>query len=177
MKLFKYNQFLDIQPINENLDKAKKFMKDQFLIKKAATQVKAISSDLDYDLRNGVKKAITMKDFTPEKQDEIKMVLRDLKMTDEEIKNVEKDEAFVKLRELIKPNIGYLYNFVYMYYVENIPYDGPLGETSIESLYKDLITYKDLLDRLVYFNLPALYSFSLLIGKLFVLLNTSTAVL
>ena len=33
MKLFKYNQFLDIQPINENLDKAKKFMKDQFLIK------------------------------------------------------------------------------------------------------------------------------------------------
>jgi hypothetical protein len=148
MKLFKYNQFLDIQPINENLDKAKKFMKDQFLIKKAATQVKAISSDLDYDLRNGVKKAITMKDFTPEKQDEIKMVLRDLKMTDEEIKNVEKDEAFVKLRELIKPNIGYLYNFVYMYYVENIPYDGPLGETSIESLYKDLITYKDLLDRL-----------------------------
>jgi hypothetical protein len=37
MKLFKYNQFLGDKPLNENLDKAKKFLKDTYLLTQAAT--------------------------------------------------------------------------------------------------------------------------------------------
>ena len=39
MKLFKYNQFLDVNIINENLDKSKKFMKDMYILKTAITEI------------------------------------------------------------------------------------------------------------------------------------------
>ena len=64
MKLFRYNQFKDLQPLNENIDKSKKFLKDQFIIKKIATDLKLIDSELDYQLRNGEKKGLSKNDFT-----------------------------------------------------------------------------------------------------------------
>jgi hypothetical protein len=142
MKLHKYNQFLGLQPLNENLDKSKKFLKDQYAIKKVATDLKFINTDLDYDLRHGVKKALTKKDFTPEQFNEIRMKLRDVRLTDEQVREIERNPDFVKLRDLFQPNIGYLYNFVYMYFVEGIPYE------EVERLYALLIEYKDLLERL-----------------------------
>ena len=85
MKLFRYNQFTDLQPLNENIDKSKKFLKDQFVIKKIATDLKFINSDLDYDLRNGVKKALSSKDFSPEQFNEIRIKMRDVRLTDEQV--------------------------------------------------------------------------------------------
>ena len=142
MKLFRYNQFTDLQPLNENIDKSKKFLKDQFVIKKIATDLKFINSDLDYDLRNGVKKALSSKDFSPEQFNEIRMKMRDVRLTDDQVRNLERNEEFVKLRELFQPNIGYLYNFVYMYFIEGVSYE------EVERLYGLLIEYKDLLDKL-----------------------------
>jgi hypothetical protein len=142
MKLHRYNQFLGLTPLNENLDKSKKFLKDQYVIKKLATDLKFINSDLDYDLRHGVKKALTKKDFTPEQFNEIRMKMRDVRVSDEQARELERNEEFVKLRDLFQPNIGYLYNFVYMYFVEGIPYE------EVERLYSLLIEYKDLLERL-----------------------------
>ena len=142
MKLFRYNQFTDLQPLNENIDKSKKFLKDQFVIKKIATDLKFINSDLDYDLRNGVKKALSSKDFSPEQFNEIRMKMRDVRLTDEQVRNLERNEEFVKLRDLLQPNIGYLYNFVYMYFIEGVSYE------EVERLYGLLIEYKDLLDKL-----------------------------
>jgi len=142
MKLFRYNQFTDLQPLNENIDKSKKFLKDQFVIKKIATDLKFINSDLDYDLRNGVKKALSSKDFSPEQFNEIRIKMRDVRLTDEQVRNLERNEEFVKLRDLLQPNIGYLYNFVYMYFIEGVSYE------EVERLYGLLIEYKDLLDKL-----------------------------
>ena len=142
MKLFRYNQFTDLQPLNENIDKSKKFLKDQFVIKKIATDLKFINSDLDYDLRNGEKKGLSKNDFTPEQFNEIRMKMRDVRLTDDQVRNLERNEEFVKLRELFQPNIGYLYNFVYMYFIEGVSYE------EVERLYGLLIEYKDLLDKL-----------------------------
>lgn len=142
MKLFRYNQFTNLAPVNENLDKSKKFLKDQFIIKKLATDLKFIDTDLDYDLRHGVKKALSSKDFTPEQFNEIRMKMRDVRLTDDQVRELEKNEEFVKLRNLFQPNIGYLYNFVYMYFVEGITYE------EVERLYGLLIEYKDLLEKL-----------------------------
>jgi len=142
MKLFRYNQFMDLQPLNENLDKSKKFLKDQFIIKKVASDLKFISSDLDYDLRHGVKKGLRAKDFTPDQFNQIRLKMRDVRLTDEQVRELEKNEEFVKLRDLFQPNIGYLYNFVYMYFIEGITYE------EVERLYGLLIEYKDLLDKL-----------------------------
>jgi hypothetical protein len=138
MKLFRYNQFTNLHPLNENLDKSKKFLKDQFVIKKLATDLKFVDSELDYQLRNGLSK----NDFTPEQFNEIRMKMRDVRLTDEQVRNLERNEEFVKLRDLFQPNIGYLYNFVYMYFIEGISYE------EVERLYGLLIEYKDLLDKL-----------------------------
>ena len=142
MKLFRYNQFANSQPLNENLDKSKKFLKDQFIIKKLANDLKFVDDDLDYKMRHGEKRGLSKNDFTPEQFNEIRMKMRDVRLTDEQIRNLERNEEFVKLRDLFQPNIGYLYNFVYMYFVEAISYE------EVERLYALLIEYKDLLDRL-----------------------------
>ena len=142
MKLFRYNQFTKLEPLNENLDKSKKFLKDQFSIKKIATDLKFIDSELDYQLRNGEKKGLSKNDFTPEQFNEIRMKMRDVRLTDEQVRSLERNEEFVKLRDLFQPNIGYLYNFVYMYFIEGISYE------EVERLYALLVEYKDLLDKL-----------------------------
>ena len=142
MKLFRYNQFTNLEPLNENLDKSKKFLKDQYIIKKLATDLKFIDSELDYQLRNGEKKGLSKNDFSPEQFNEIRMKMRDVRLTDDQVRNLERNEEFVKLRELLQPNIGYLYNFVYMYFIEGISYE------EIERLYALLIEHKDVLERL-----------------------------
>ena len=144
MKLFRYNQFTNLVPLNENLDKSKKFLKDQDIIKKLAYSLKFIKADddLDYKLRHGEKKALSKRDFTPEQFNEIRMKMRDVRLTDDQVRSIERNEEFVKLRDLFQPNIGYLYNFVYMYFVEGITYE------EVERLYALLIEYKDLLDKL-----------------------------
>jgi hypothetical protein len=46
MKLFKYNQFRDSNRVNENLDKAKKILRDTYQTFKS---VKAVAKDYDTD--------------------------------------------------------------------------------------------------------------------------------
>ena len=72
MKLFKYNQFLGSDLVNENLDKAKKFLKETELIKRAATELNLIDKTIADDLQHGDKRVITLNDFNEESQNEIK---------------------------------------------------------------------------------------------------------
>lgn len=142
MKLHKYNQFLGEKPLNENLDKSKKFLKDRFLLKTAAQELGLIKGELAAQLEHGEKKTLTLKDFSEEQQQELRLKLRELRLSDEQVRSIERDPEFVKLRELIKDNIGYLYNFVYMYYVEMVPFN------EIESMYNRVLEYRALLDKL-----------------------------
>jgi hypothetical protein len=141
MNLKRYNDFLKLIPINENLDKSKKFLKERALVKKAAEQLGFIDDDMAWKIKEGEKKTILLSDFTPDQQSELKTKLRELKISDEEVRSIERDPEFIKLKEMIQANIGFLYNFVYMYYVEMTP----LNE--IEAMYKDVIEYKSLMDR------------------------------
>jgi hypothetical protein len=139
MILKRYNQFVNLEPLNENLDKSKKFLKEREIMFKAAKELGFIDDDMKFDLERGNKKTLTLKDFTPEQQIELKKKFRDIRLTDEEIRNLEKNPEFVKLRELFSSNLGYLYNFIYFYFVEMRPFN------EIEDMYKQLIEYKDLL--------------------------------
>ena len=141
-RLSKYNKFLNLEPLNENLDKSKKFLKEREMLKIAATELGLIQGELKYEIEEGRKKTLRMSDFTPEQQQELRQKLREIRLSDEQIRGLERDPEFIKLRELIKDNIGYLYNFVYMYYVEMTPYN------EIEALYNDVLEFRPLLDRL-----------------------------
>lgn len=141
MRLHKYNNFLKERPVNENLDKSKKFLKQRVILQNTAKDLGYIDDDLAYKMKEGEVKTLTLNDFTPDQQREIKYKMRSFKLSDDEIRNIERDPEFLKLRELFEQNIGYLYPFVYMYYVEKIPFN------EIENLYSDVLDYKSTLDQ------------------------------
>lgn len=140
--LNKYNQFLNLKPINENLDKSKKFLKQRYLTRQAAEELGLIKGELKAQLDHAEKKTVTLNDFNKEEQDEIKKKVRELKISDDQVRQLERDPEFLKLRELLSDNIGYLYNFTYMYYVEMTPLE------EIQRLYNKILEYRDLMDKL-----------------------------
>ena len=167
MKLFKYNQFLDVKPINENVAKAKSYLKEFYLTEKAARELGFITEDMDYERKEGQRRVFLMKDFTPEQQQQIRNKIKGrgefegkgLKVSDEEIRKIEQSEEFKKVREtkyeikdasgkvvktyqLDRDHAGYVSHFTYFYYAENQSYE------QLASLYERLIDYKDLLDKM-----------------------------
>lgn len=154
MKLFNYNQFVDIKPLNENLDKAKKYMKERFLLKTAAEELGFIEGELKAQLDNKEIRSARMSDFTPEQQAEIKKKLRELKLTDEQVRNIERDPDFLKIREFLgQKYIGWTYPFTYFYFVENIPMEDLFTKVNPdtgaeESIFYRLVEYSGVLDRL-----------------------------
>ena len=160
MKLFKYNQFLE-NPLNENLDKSKKFMEDTFILKSSIDKIgidklftQKDGDDLKYELDRGNKKIITPSDcinLDPEKRKLLSDTMRTIVVSDDKLRELITTDEFKSLRELKcevdgkeyqldRDNIGWLYNFVYFYYAEN---------TSIEDLkeaYIGLIQNKEFLN-------------------------------
>ena len=137
----KYNSFLELKPLNENLAKSKKFLKEVAILKTTANKLGYIDDDLEYKMKEGEIKTLTLKHFTPEQQKELRYNMRSVKLSDNQIREIEQNKEFVKLRELLSQNLGYLYPFVYMYFVEKIPFN------EIESMYNDVIEYKSTLDQ------------------------------
>jgi hypothetical protein len=153
MKLFKYNQFLGLDSLNENLDKAKKFLKERELVKRAAQELDLIDGELAADLEHGDKRTVTLKDFSEEAQNEIKMKLRELRLTDEEVRSIERDPNFLKIREYLGNRyINWTYPFAYFYFVEMLSLEELFSSKDTDgnpnSLLDRLNEFSGLLDRL-----------------------------
>jgi len=154
MKLFKYNQFLGTTVINENLDKAKKFLKERELIKRAAQELDLIDGELAADLEHGDKRTVTLKDFSEEAQNEIRMKLRELRLSDEEVRTIERDPNFLKIREYLGPKyIGWTYPFTYFYFVEMVSLEELFTKVDPntkepDNIFAKLIDYAGLLDKM-----------------------------
>ena len=147
MRLFKYNQFLGEKPLNENLDKAKKFLKDRYLLTTVAKDLGFIEGELKAQLDHKEKRSVKLGDFTPEQQEEIRQKLRTTKLTDQQIRNIERDPEFLKIRELLgQQYIGWTYPFTYFYFVEMVSLDELFN--SPDSIFNKLNEYKGLLDKL-----------------------------
>src|ERR1022692_411095 len=138
MNLFKYSQFVSGSMVNENLQGAKKLLKDRFLMLKVVKELNLVTGKLKQEWDEGERKTFQLKDFTPEQQVEIKAKIREIKLTDEEAKSIEKDPAFVKIRELVKDTLGWCYIFTYFYYVENVAFE------ELESIYKEVLEFRPL---------------------------------
>lgn len=141
-RLHKYNTFIGEMPLNEDLNKSKKFLKERFLLRKSAENLGLIKGELEAQLKHGEKKSLVKSDFTEEEFNEIRLKMREIKISPDEIRRIEREPEFLELREVLKDNIGYLYNFTYMYYVEMVPID------EIKTLYNKVLEYRDLLNRL-----------------------------
>ena len=154
MKLFKYNQFLSEKPLNENLDKAKKFLKDTYLLTSAANDLGFIEGELKAQLDNKEKRSLTLGDFTPEQQAEIRLKLRELRLKDDEVRTIERNPDFLKIREYLgQKYIGWTYPFTYFYFVEMVSMEELFTRVNTETkeadnIFSKLIDYSGLLDKL-----------------------------
>ena len=124
MKLFNYSQFLADQTINETLDKGKKFMKERFLLSTAANELGFVEGELKAQMDHKEKRTLSLGDFTPEQQEEIKQKMRTIKLTEPQVRNIERDPDFLKIRELLgQKYLGWTYPFTYFYFVEMVSLD------------------------------------------------------
>jgi len=147
MKLFKYNQFLGENPLNENLDKAKKYMKERYLLNKVATDLGFVQGELKAQLDHKEKRSLVLGDFTPEQQAEIRLKLREIRLKDDEVRTIERDADFLKIREALgQQYIGWTYPFTYFYFVEMVSMEELF--TNEGSILNKLVEYKGLLDKL-----------------------------
>jgi len=161
----KYTQFLDQFSINENLDKAKKYMKDRYILTTAATQLNLIDDETKYDMSNGNKRSVTPLDFVKldaEQKKELTDTMRGISVSEEQLRDLISTNEFKQVREinvkvpvkdvngntiekeyqLDRDHMGWLGNFVYFYYYENA------SLPDLYTLYKNLILNKDILANL-----------------------------
>jgi hypothetical protein len=157
MKLFKYNQFIGDTSINENLDKAKKFLKDKYLLTTSVKELGLLKGELAAQIKHGERKGFTINDFSEDEKELIRKKIRETKLTPEVVKNIERDPGLkivrelkatvtsngvTKVHQLDRDNIGWLSNFTYFYFYENVPIE------ELSEIYKKLIENKDILANL-----------------------------
>lgn len=140
--IFRYDSFIGDKLVNENIQQSKKFLKDRYVLAKAAKSLNLITGELDAKLKEGSKKTISLSDFNTEQQEKIKDKIREIRITDDEVRSIEKDAEYVKVKELLKDNPGWTYIFVYFYFVEMVPFE------ELGNIYNQLLEFKQLLSRL-----------------------------
>ena len=157
MKLVKYNQFLGLNLINENLDKSKKFLKERYLLMKAANELGLIKGELGEQLKHGERRSANLSDFNAEEKTLLKNKIKEISLTPEVSKKIEADPELKVVRELKtdvvtngktktyqldKDNIGWLSNFVYFYFYESATVE------ELSNVYRRLIECKSILQNL-----------------------------
>ena len=157
----KYSQFLDQFSINENLDKAKKYMKDMYVLSTAAKSLDLIDDETKYEMTEGNKRTVTPLDFIgldAEEKKKLGGAMREISVSEEQLRQLISTSEFKAVRELKaevpnpdgsikeyqldRDNIGWLSNFVYFYYYEN------LSIQDLSNIYSRLIQNKDILSNL-----------------------------
>lgn len=145
MKLLKYTNFSNSHLINENLDAAKKLLRDTYKNNKVVMEVTKGSKKFTTDpsglfLFNSDKDNVKFKDIPDDIKDEVRAKFKEVKVTPEEAKAVEKSPLLQKVRELIGDKLGFAHLFTYLVLVENVSFD------DLKEVLAKLIEYKDLLN-------------------------------
>lgn len=157
----KYSDFVEGVSINENLDKAKKYMKDMYVLSTAAKQLDLIDAETKYEIEEGNKRTVTPLDFVgldAEEKKKLGGAMREISVSEDQLRQLISTEEFKSVRELKaevpnpdgsmkeyqldRDHIGWLSNFVYFYYYENLSLE------DLSNLYARLILNKDILSNL-----------------------------
>ena len=141
MKLLKYSNFSNEFRLNENLDQAKKLLRDTYKMNKA---VLSVDPKLELDpsglfIFNAEGDPFNFNELPEETKNAAKQKFREIKVTPEENSKVERGQIIKAVRDIIGDKLGYAYLFTYLLLVERIPID------DLKDLLAKLIEYKDLL--------------------------------
>lgn len=139
--VFRNNTKKDIISINENLNRAKKLMRETTLIEKIAKELDFIDDEMNYEIEQGIIKTLTLNNFSTQQANEIKKRMSKEKLSKKEIEYSEKNVAFAEIRKILGQNLGYMYTFTYMHFVENNSLD------NIKEMFEDVMRFKNLLNK------------------------------
>lgn len=143
MKLFRYQEFKKGESINEDLNRAKKVLRDTYQQFKS---VKSVSNEYETDpsglfLFNKVGDNFRFEDLPSDIQDKARSKYRENNLTPEEKQKAERSEVLKQIRELIGDrNLGYAYLFTYLMVIEKTPVE------ELQSIFDKLQDYKTLLN-------------------------------
>lgn len=141
--IFRYNKFREDFKLNENVDRAKKLLKDTFILNQAVSQVSKLGTDksgmvlLDKD-----KQPIRFENLPNDVKEESKKKIKDIKLSGDDVRMAERNPKLAEIRELIGDKLGYAYLFTYLYIKELTPME------ELKSIFAGLIEYSDLLAKL-----------------------------
>jgi frataxin-like iron-binding protein CyaY len=170
MGLLKFNDFRNkrLEVISENVKSGKKLLKEIELVTRVANKNNLIDRELENKIKDG-KRSLYFTDFSGDSLSKIKDGVKEIKLDKKEIEVIEKNEDFEKIKTLLSKNSGYVYNFAYFYFVEDVPFE------ELEKAYKDLSDYKDLLSGMArkfdqsFIDVSILNNFEVLIDQLLII--------
>ena len=140
MELLKYTKFPKGESlVNENIQQSKKFLKDRYIFYKVYSEyAKYLNPEQKDNLKDGIGN-IKLSDFPENVQEEIRQKVRALKVSEDEVRRIERHPDFIKIKEILgDKNFGYAYIFVYFHFVERVPIE------DCKALFNKLIQYSDL---------------------------------
>lgn len=148
MKLLKYSNFSNEFRIDENLDQAKKLLRDTYKMNKA---VLAVDPKLEVDpsglfIFNSEGDSFNFNELPEETKNAAKQKFREIKVTPQENSNVERSNIIKAVRDIIGDKLGYAYLFAYLLLVERTPSDNLKDILAKLAEYRDLLTVKNPVD-------------------------------
>jgi|694.fasta_scaffold40646_8 hypothetical protein len=148
MKLLKYSNFTNEFRLNENLDQAKKLLRDTYKMNKA---VLSVDPKLELDpsglfIFNTEGDPFNFNELPEETKNAAKQKVREIKVTPEENSKVERGQIIKAVRDIIGDKLGYAYLFTYLLLVERIPIDDLKDMLAKLIEYRDLLTVKNPVD-------------------------------
>ena len=139
----KYTDFLDLR-INENLNQAKKYLKDKFI--RTTSIMKVIPNTVISNSYDAIDKdsgdVLNINDLTEEQKSKVLELIKTTKLTDVDLKGVENNPLFLSVKKMLGDKVGFTYLFTYLAMEEKIPLD------ELKTLFKHIIDFKDSLDKL-----------------------------
>jgi hypothetical protein len=141
--LFRYSEFNSNLKINENIAGAKKILKDTFVLNKAVKELSPMKTDpsgmflLDKD-----NQPMNFNDLPEEIKGEAKKKIREIKLSEDELRQVERHPKFQEIREFLGDKLGWAQLFTYLYFKERTEI------SELKGIFADLVTYGDLLNKL-----------------------------
>jgi hypothetical protein len=147
MRLHRYNSFNESRvgynytSINENLDQAKKLLRDTYKFNKVLLDNtdQYQSDDTGLIIFNKEMDPIMLNDIPEELKSKVNSQLRAVKIPQEENTKLERGDIIKAVREMLGDKLGYAYLFTYLLIIEHIPID------QLKDLFSKLLEYKDLL--------------------------------
>ncbi len=142
--LFRYSEFNSNLKVNENIAGAKKVLKDTFVLNKALVGLelgyKTDPSGMFVTDKSGA--PVEFNNLPEETKAEAKKKLREIKVSEEEQRQIDRHPKFQEIREFLGDKLGWAQLFTYLYFKEKVEIN------ELKAIFNDLNTYHDLLGKL-----------------------------